>query len=171
MRCALLAVSLFLVAAACDSMERLPASGVASVVTAGPSSAITSCRVADGRADRRCTPGALNPNVSQANIYGTICVPGWTATIRPPAGYTNRLKREQKIAYGETALTDAQLEEDHLVSLSAGGSPNDPRNLFPQPWPDAHRKDTDEHRVNRDICAGRVTLQQGQAQLLSKWSR
>jgi hypothetical protein len=40
-------------------------------------------------------PGALNPAVTQATIHSTICVPSWTATIRPPATYTNRLKRRQ----------------------------------------------------------------------------
>jgi hypothetical protein len=132
---------------------------------------VVQCHVVDGVADRHCTPGALNPNVSQANIHGTICVPGWTATIRPPASYTTTLKRRQKIIYGETGLTDAQLEEDHLVSLSAGGNPTSPLNLFPQPWPDAHRKDFDERQVQRDICSGRITLKQGQNQLLAKWSR
>jgi len=31
------------------------------------------------------TPGALNPSVTQANIHSTICVRGYTKTIRPPA--------------------------------------------------------------------------------------
>lgn len=141
-----------------------------------PLAPIVYCRIVDGKADRRCTPGALNPNVSQANIHGTICVPGWTATIRPPVNYTNRLKQEQKIVYGETAIPDVQLEEDHLVSLSAGGAPSDPRNLFPEPrmgkvGQRAADKDVDEHVVQRDICAGRITLQQGQELLLAKWSR
>jgi hypothetical protein len=136
-----------------------------------PSSTNAQCHVIDGRADRHCTPGALNLNVSQANIHGTICVPGWTATIRPPASYTTALKRRQKIIYDETGLADVQLEEDHLVSLSAGGNPISPLNLFPQPWPDAHRKDFDERQVQRDICSGRITLKQGQNQLLAKWSR
>jgi hypothetical protein len=33
--------------------------------------------------------------VTQDNIDSTICVPGFTKTIRPPARYTSRLKREQ----------------------------------------------------------------------------
>jgi hypothetical protein len=51
-----------------------------------------SCHVVDGRADVRCTPGAINPDVTQATIGKTICVPGWTAKIRPPVAYTNLLK-------------------------------------------------------------------------------
>jgi len=43
----------------------------------------------------RVTPGALNPSVTQANIHSTICVPGYTKTIRPPASYTTALKIRQ----------------------------------------------------------------------------
>lgn len=46
------------------------------------------------------TPGAVNPAVTQANINDTICVPGWTATVRPPESYTERLKRRQIAEYG-----------------------------------------------------------------------
>jgi DNA-binding CsgD family transcriptional regulator len=34
------------------------------------------------------TPGAYNPAVTQATIGRTICVSGWTATIRPSSSYT-----------------------------------------------------------------------------------
>jgi hypothetical protein len=126
-----------------------------------------------GKADRGCTPGVLNPNVTQDNIKTTICKPGWTATIRPPSAYTNLLKSSQMRDYGETGpLTD--FEEDHLIPLAVGGSPTDPHNLWPEPWDGptgAHRKDTDEVRTQHDICAGRITLKQGQDTTLAQWSR
>jgi hypothetical protein len=34
------------------------------------------------------TPGAINPAVTQANIGETICMKGWTKTVRPPERYT-----------------------------------------------------------------------------------
>ena len=37
------------------------------------------------------TPGALNPEVTQATIGATICVRGWTQTVRPPQAYTRAL--------------------------------------------------------------------------------
>src|SRR5438552_2228471 len=46
------------------------------------------------------TPGAINPAVTQDNIDRTICVPGWTHTVRPPREYTEQLKREQIREYG-----------------------------------------------------------------------
>src|SRR3712207_3940055 len=51
-------------------------------------------------ADRAHTPGALNPDVTQATIGSTICVRGWTRTIRPPSSYTSALKVEQLAEYG-----------------------------------------------------------------------
>lgn len=35
-----------------------------------------SCHLVDGRADTKCTPGALNPDVTQATIGCTNCVSG-----------------------------------------------------------------------------------------------
>jgi hypothetical protein len=43
--------------------------------------------------DPETTPGVVNPDVTQGNIQQTICVRGWTATIRPPASYTNTQKK------------------------------------------------------------------------------
>src|SRR5439155_11220616 len=45
------------------------------------------------------TPGVLNPDVRQDTIGRTICVQGWTRTIRPPSAYTSRLKAEQMREY------------------------------------------------------------------------
>jgi hypothetical protein len=41
------------------------------------------------------TPGARYSKVTQATIATTICKSGWTKTIRPPASYTNALKKAQ----------------------------------------------------------------------------
>lgn len=123
------------------------------------------------------TPGATNPAVTQANIHrtatspGTICETGWTATIRPSATYTTDLKRRQMAALGLVGPLSAY-EEDHRVPLEVGGNPTDPANLWPEPWygpAGAHAKDAIEDRVHADICAGRMTLAQGQAVFLGNW--
>jgi hypothetical protein len=123
------------------------------------------------RADPRLTPGALNPDVTQATIGSTICVAGWTKTVRPPTSYTDGLKRRQLAEYGLTgALSDYQ--EDHFVSLELGGDPTDPRNLWPEPYPRAAEVDRIENELNADVCAGRLTLaeaQQREAEL--KWRK
>ena len=44
---------------------------------------------------RALTPGAIDPVVTQKNIGSTICVVGYTKTVRPPVSYTNALKFKQ----------------------------------------------------------------------------
>ena len=77
------------------------------------------------------TPGEINPDVTQANLQSTVCVRGWTKSVRPPAYYTNRLKKLQIWQYGYADTNPRDYEEDHLIPLSVGGSTTDPRNLWP----------------------------------------
>jgi len=53
-----------------------------------------------GLPDPACTPGATDPRVTQANINLTICMRGYTATVRPPVSVTDRIKVERMAAYG-----------------------------------------------------------------------
>jgi hypothetical protein len=112
-------------------------------------------------ADPVRTPGVLNPDVTQATIGQTICVQGWTRTVRPPTDYTNALKRKQMRVYHETGAPSAY-QEDHLVSLELGGHPTDPRNLWPEPYPRAGQVDTIENELNAQVCGGSLTLAQAQ---------
>jgi hypothetical protein len=86
-----------------------------------------------GLPNPRITPGAINPNVTADTLADTICMSGWTATIRPPSAYTGAIKRAQIIEYGYTDREPKHYQEDHLVPLELGGAPRDPRNLWPQP--------------------------------------
>ncbi len=123
--------------------------------------------------DPACTPGAVNPNVTQANIATTICQVGWTATIRPPVAYTNRVKTAQMRLYGETG-NPRTYSEDHRVPLETGGAPTDPRNLWPQPHdapgaPGSATKDRIENYVHAHICSGQMALATGQAVFLGDY--
>ena len=109
--------------------------------------------------------GALNPNVVQANIGTTICTPGWTATIRPPAYYTNKLKVAQLPPGSDLSA----YEEDHFVPLSIGGAPRDKANLWPQPrigTCSASDKDRLELALNRSVCYGSLTLFEAQQAII-----
>ena len=112
-------------------------------------------------ADIERTPGVLNPDVTQANIDSTICVHGWTKTIRPPTSYTNALKRKQMREY-RVGGSPSDYQEDHLISLELGGHPTDPRNLWPEPYPRASQVDTIENDLNRQVCDGSLTLAEAQ---------
>lgn len=120
------------------------------------------------------TPGTLNPDVSQANIGETICVRGWTRSVRPPRRYTSALKRLQLREMGGPDRSVRDYEEDHLVPLSLGGAPSDPHNLWPQPffsadgW-GADRKDELEGVLRGLVCSGRVPLIEAQEAIASDW--
>jgi hypothetical protein len=154
----------------------LAASHTGTVAAPAPAAATSppaSCQVVDGRADAHCTPGALNPDVTQATIRSTICVSGWTKTVRPPASYTDQLKRQQKITYGEATVPNSQLEEDHLIALGIGGAPHDPANLWPQPRTGSHGapdKDREEDTLHTAVCSGQMTLANAQATIRNDWT-
>ena len=104
-------------------------------------------------------PGVVNPDVTQANIGRTICVHGWTTSIRPSVGYTNRVKREM-LGLARGVDTHAY-ELDHFIPLELGGHPTDKRNLWPQLWTGAcgaHAKDAVENDLHRRVCNRTMTL-------------
>jgi hypothetical protein len=113
------------------------------------------------RASWTLTPGVLNPEVTQATIGSTICVRGWTKTVRPPTSYTNELKRRQIPQYGLTG-TLADFQEDHLISLELGGDPTDPHNLWPEPIKRATEVDRIENELNQKVCEGSLSLAEAQ---------
>ena len=108
------------------------------------------------------TPGALDGDVTQATIGATICVHGWTRTVRPPVSYTNALKERQLREYGLRG-PPSKYQEDHLISLELGGAPVDPRNLWPEPYPRAADVDRIENELNRRVCDGSLSLAAAQA--------
>lgn len=122
--------------------------------------------------DRTRTPGVANPDVTQGNINQTICVSGWTKTVRPSTSYTNELKVKQIEEYGYKDRNLSSYEEDHLISLQLGGHPRDPKNLWPQPYVSqcgARVKDVVETRLKRLICEGKITLAEAQNAIARNW--
>jgi hypothetical protein len=113
------------------------------------------------RASWTATPGVLNPDVRQETIGQTICLRGWTRTVRPPTEYTSQLKVEQLSAFGLTGGPE-DYQEDHLISLELGGHATDPRNLWPEPHPRAEQVDRIENELNRKVCSGELPLVEAQ---------
>lgn len=112
------------------------------------------------------TPGVRNPAVTQTTIKKTVCIRGWTATIRPPYQYTLALKEMQIGAWGYTNREPRAYEEDHFVPLELGGAPRDPRNLWPEPWAQADKSDPLENRLHAQVCAGQITLTAARRQIV-----
>jgi hypothetical protein len=118
--------------------------------------------------DPRCTPGAGDRAVTQADIGVTICRAGWTESVRPPESVTEPEKRAAMRAYGDRGpLHD--YEYDHLIPLELGGAPNDPRNLWPQPGGSPNPKDALENRLNALVCDHRLSLAAAQRAIAGNW--
>ena len=128
--------------------------------------------------DPKCTPGAVSPAVTQANLKTTICRKGgYTKGIRPPVSVTDQEKKLNAASYGyKGSLRDA--EYDHLLSLQLGGDPNDYRNLWVEPADPGHksggginnRKDPVETKLHTAVCDGKVTLAAAQKAIASDWT-
>ena len=117
--------------------------------------------------DPRCTPGSIDPDVTQADIRSTICKRGWTATVRPPESQTERFKYDVAYpAYGTPRSERSEL--DHLVPLELGGS-NDATNLWPEYPPTPNPKDKVEDALNAAVCEGRVSLAAAQDAIAADW--
>ena len=110
----------------------------------------------------------LNPAVNQGNIHQTVCVPGYSRSIRPPSSYTSALKVRQLHELGYADQNPRHYEEDHRVPLSLGGAPRDPSNLHPEPWSEARIKDRREVALWRSVCADKTRLTDAQ-QEMRRW--
>lgn len=121
------------------------------------------------RPDPACTPGALNPAVTQSTIHSTICVAGWTETVRPPESITEQEKVASMAAYGDTGSL-GEYEYDHFVPLELGGAPNDPRNLWPEPGASPNPKDTVEDALRAQVCDGQISLTRAQHEIVTNWT-
>jgi hypothetical protein len=122
--------------------------------------------------DPNCTPGAADPKITQDNIQQTICVSGYIEAARPSVSYTDNLKKQQMTEYGDTDAP-SNYEEDHLIPLEVGGSPTNPKNLWPEPktgHPNATDKNGFENYLHRQVCGGQMTLQEAQRESATGWS-
>jgi hypothetical protein len=117
--------------------------------------------------DPHCTPGAINPQVTQNTIKDTICRSGWTKTVRPSTSLTDRMKAQSAKSY--SLAPGEKGEYDHLVSLELGGAPDDPRNLWVEPGSIPNPKDAVENKLSDAVCSGLVPLATAQTAIASNW--
>jgi hypothetical protein len=118
--------------------------------------------------DMQLTPGVASAAVTQANIQSTICVSGYTASVRNVSAAT---KRRVFAEYGIANPPSGAYEVDHLIPLELGGS-NDIRNLWPEAYAgadNARDKDTWENRLKSQVCAGTTTLAVAQDEIIHWW--
>ncbi len=139
-----------------------------------PSTTNAECHtVNDVLPDPKCTPGVVDPRVTQDNIDSTICVPGYTKTVRPPVSVTEPQKLESMKAYGFDD-SPSNYEFDHLIPLEVGGAPDDMKNLWPEPHnssPNSYDKDKFENYLHAQVCSGALDLKTAQDEISSNWAK
>jgi hypothetical protein len=125
--------------------------------------------------DLNITPGATDPEVSEANIKDSICKVThftWTEGHMPPASFLEPIEKEQLKQYGYTDSNLKHYQMDHLIPLSLGGHPTDPKNIWPQvlvtKW-SARRKDYLEEKLHDKVCKGEISLKDAQEQIRTNW--
>lgn len=114
----------------------------------------------------------LDPDVRQATIARTICMPGYTKSVRPSTVYTSGVKRRLLREAGVDASHAGDYELDHVVPLALGGHPRSLENLRLQPWEGsagAKRKDRIEVKMQCLVCAGRLPLASAQQAIYADW--
>lgn len=154
-------------------------SGVAAVLAAQPAvldlpapSKTSGCRVNGPLPDPACTPGAVFADASTTEI----CVSGYTKTVR---SVSTSMKKRGYAAYGIAyPQKTGTYEFDHLIPLELGGN-NDIANLFPEAFGRStstgeaalgfKEKDLVENYLHDEVCAGRLSLPQAQAQIAGDW--
>jgi hypothetical protein len=124
------------------------------------------------RSPFREPPGALFGEVTQANIATTICISGWTATVRPSTSYTQGLKKLMLSRAGLDPKEANKYELDHFVPLAVGGHPRSENNLWLQRWDGewhARIKDRLERKLQVIVCAGQITLHTARTAVQDDW--
>jgi hypothetical protein len=79
------------------------------------------------RSPLREPPGVFFADVTQANISRTICISGWTATVRPSTSFTGRLKLLMLARAGPRPVDASKYELDHYVPLALRQSGSTPQ--------------------------------------------
>ncbi len=125
--------------------------------------------------DPHCTPGAIDPTVTQANLVTTICRSGgYTTTVRPPEAFTSVAKREAMRAYGITGSVRGY-EMDHDIALAIGGS-SSTQNLWVEQNVGGtggfiiNAKDQVEDDLHAAVCSGHTTLAAAQNAIAANWT-
>ena len=162
-------------AASTSASTSRSATTTASSSTATTLASATSCQYrlfADGAigADPRCTPGAPNP-AAVANPEKTICQQSYLAKLGKAEAGVQHLKLAMMIRYGSAGNPSTYVLAQ-LVPVEDGGSPTDPKNLWPillDGWGGARTQAVVANAVHAQICVGKVTVRQAAQLFKGDW--
>ena len=91
-------------------------------LVAGCSSPVLAPTPSETTAFRPVPAEAINLDVTQETIHQTICVAGYTATVRPSTSYTNGVKKKLLQEQSIPVAAAGEYELDHRIPL-AGCAP------------------------------------------------
>jgi hypothetical protein len=114
----------------------------------------------------------LNADVTQETLQQTVCTPGYTASVRPSASFTNGVKLKLLRERGEPPENASLYQLDHLIPLAIGGHPRSLTNLWLQPLKGdngAKSKDKLEVKLQCLVCAGHLQLAEAQHLIAEDW--
>ena len=119
--------------------------------------------------DRSLPNPDLTPGVTLNVTKEDICTPGYSKSVR------NVPQSEKRQVYEEYSIKPNEppcpCEVDHLISLELGGS-NDIKNLWSESYAgkwNAHMKDRLENWLHKQVCEGRMSLQEAQDAIRNDW--
>ncbi|MBV9798372.1 MAG: hypothetical protein JO039_10035 [Solirubrobacterales bacterium] len=121
-------------------------------------------------ADPRCTPGVLNP-AAAANPRKTICRRGYETELAKREAAARALKIAMMVRYGSTGNPSTYVVAER-VPAEDGGSPTDPKNLWPMPlygWGGALTESAVANSLHDQICQDAVTVREATRVLEGDW--
>lgn len=85
---------------------------------------------------------------------------------------TAAMKRHVCLMYVEKDCPHQKIMElDHLIPLELGGADSE-ANLWPQPakpFPGFHAKDKLENELHKEVCSGKISLEEAQKEIRTDW--
>jgi hypothetical protein len=113
----------------------------------------------------------MTPGVVAVADVTTLCNPDYVDGFRRHVG--KKLRDQIFHAYGIYDRDRSEFELDRLLPVELGGSPDDPKNLWPQsrviePW-NAGVKNRLEDVLHKKLCAGEIPLSEAQNAILADW--
>ena len=146
---------------------------ISRALAAYASALLVSCANAPPPASTVIVPvEVLNPDVRPETIDQTICVPAYTASVRPATSYTNGVKAMLLRESGTDGADASKYELDHVIPLAVGGQPRNIKNLMLQAWDGkdgAKKKDRLERRLQQLVCSRLLGLRDAQAATWTDW--
>jgi hypothetical protein len=112
----------------------------------------------------------VTPGVATSLTKEQVCSTKWGLDERH---VTPAMKDQVCVAYGLKPHCYGRTtnEIDHLISRELGGD-DDIKNLWPQPYfqhPGAREKDTVENWLHKQVCLGKMSLNEAQNRIATDW--